>query len=278
MNKKQFIVLMGKRRDVLPAGFTALEYLESSGTQYIHFGTYNPNSLKVRASFILPDNNAALSGAMGIFGGQTSPYTEANYNWGTTILQRRGSGVPAIMFNKTGWTPDSVVFGGLNNVSINAKKLSWNGSIYTIEEDFVNSQLGAVLFAAYDRDMPSMFSSALKIVRFAWSDENSNFDLIPALRDSDGVPGMFDRVSKQFFVNNGSGTFGYRIKGAPATFALRDPHRVAPSGVYARLIPENELELIADTEEVTGEGWEWFSNTAEAYEHFNIVPAGANEL
>ena len=96
-------------------------------------------------------------------------------------------------------------------------------------------------------------------------------DLQPALRETDGVPGMFDRVSNQFFVNNGSGSFGYRIKGAPATFALRDPHRVAPSGVYARLIAENELELIADTEETTGEGWEWFSTTAEAHEHFGIT-------
>lgn len=99
-------------------------------------------------------------------------------------------------------------------------------------------------------------------------------ELIPALRNSDGVAGMFDRVSKQFFVNQGTGTFGYRIKrgGAPvAPMSLRDPHRVAPSGVYARLIAENELEVLADTEETTGDGWEWFPTTAEAYEHFGIT-------
>jgi hypothetical protein len=96
-------------------------------------------------------------------------------------------------------------------------------------------------------------------------------DFIPALRNADGVAGMFDRVSKQFFDNDGTGSFGYRIKGAPATFALRDPHRVAPSGVYARKVGENELEVLADTEETTGEGWEWFPTTAEAYEHFGIT-------
>lgn len=99
-------------------------------------------------------------------------------------------------------------------------------------------------------------------------------ELIPALRNSDGVAGMFDRVSKQFFVNKGTGKFGYRIKRTGEEFApmsLRDPWRVAPSGVYARKVGENELEILADTEETTGEGWEWFSNTAEAYEHFGIT-------
>lgn len=95
-------------------------------------------------------------------------------------------------------------------------------------------------------------------------------DLVPVLDDT-GTPCMYDKVSKQCFYNSGKGTFGYRIKGAPTTFALRDPHRVAPSGVYARLVDENELEVLADTEETTGEGWEWFPTTAEAYEHFCIT-------
>ncbi len=85
---------------------------------------------------------------------------------------------------------------------------------------------------------------------------------------------MFDRVSKQFFENIGTGTFGYRIKRTGETSApmsLRDPWRVVPSGVYARKEGAAELELVADTEETTGEGWEWFPTTAEAYEHFGIT-------
>ena len=98
--------------------------------------------------------------------------------------------------------------------------------------------------------------------------------LVPVL-NADGVPGMFDKVSKQFFKNAGRGTFGYRIKRTGEThapFSLRDPWRVAPSGVYARVADEKELEVQADTEETTGEGWEWFANTAEAFEYFGIVP------
>ncbi len=86
---------------------------------------------------------------------------------------------------------------------------------------------------------------------------------------------MFDKVSRQCFYNKGKGTFGYRIKNTGATHApmsLRDPYYTAPSGVYARVADETELEVQADTEETTGEGWEWFANVAEAFEHFGIEP------
>ena len=99
-------------------------------------------------------------------------------------------------------------------------------------------------------------------------------NLIPALRNSDGVPGMFDTVSKTFYTNVGTGTFGYRVKQTGevvSPMSLRDPYRVAPSGVYARKVSETELEIVADTEETSGDGWEWFANTGEAYEHFGII-------
>jgi hypothetical protein len=34
-------------------------------------------------------------------------------------------------------------------------------------------------------------------------------DLYPALRKSDNKPGMYDRITKQFFVNQGTGEFNY---------------------------------------------------------------------
>ena len=114
-----------------------------------------------------------------------------------------------------------------------------------------------------------------------WKSGQLAMRLIPALRKADRVPGMWDSVSKAFFVNIGSGSFGYRIKAAgtvvapnASTYSLRaprDPYYTAPSGVYARLIAENELEILADTEEITGEGWEWFASTGEAYERFGIT-------
>lgn len=110
---------------------------------------------------------------------------------------------------------------------------------------------------------------------------SKKYKLVPVLRKSDKTPGLFDIVNNFFYENVGSGTFGYRITGNtdpvapkddnPSTFSLRDPYYVAPSGVYAKLIAENELEIVADTEEVQGDDWVHFANVSEAYSHFNIV-------
>ena len=117
--------------------------------------------------------------------------------------------------------------------------------------------------------------SVIAVYSFRMQDGEGNvvLDLVPIL-DADDTPCMYDRVSKLRFYNSGTGTFGYRIKRTGETVApmsLRDPWRVAPSGVYARPTGDKELEVLADTEETTGEGWEWFSNTSEAYEYFGIV-------
>ncbi len=107
--------------------------------------------------------------------------------------------------------------------------------------------------------------------------------LIPALRDLDGIPGMWDAVSKQFFINSGTGSFGYRVKTsgqvvAPAasTYSLRsprDPYYVAPSQVWARLNEEGQLDIVAETDLQDGEeaSFSLFANTGEAYAHFGIT-------
>lgn len=90
---------------------------------------------------------------------------------------------------------------------------------------------------------------------------------------------MYDKISKQCFYNAGTGTFGYRIKTSGETvapFARRDPYYTAPSGVYARLIAENTLDIIADTDIAADAaeqaGYTWHPNTGEAYTTYDITP------
>ncbi len=112
-----------------------------------------------------------------------------------------------------------------------------------------------------------------------WEGDKLNRHFIPVL-NADGEPGMWDKVSKRFFGNAGAGRFGYALKGQgeSSTYSLRNPGVVPPSGIYARKSGENALEILADTEKTSGTGWKWFANTAEAYEHFGIVPEGEEFL
>ena len=117
--------------------------------------------------------------------------------------------------------------------------------------------------------------SVIAVYSFRMQDGEGNvvLDLVPVL-DAEGTPCMYDKVSKLRFYNSGTGTFGYALKGqgVSRTYSLRNRSAVAPSGVYARPTGDKELEVLADTEETTGEGWEWFANTAEAFEYFGIEP------
>lgn len=154
-------------------------------------------------------------------------------------------------------------------------ELTFNGQ--TVQRDGTPTSLPGQwlygIFAPYSE--PAGYAGSIRMWACKCWSAAAKFDLIPALRNSDGVPGMFDRVRKQFFENAGTGVFGYRVKGAPATYSLRDPHRVAPSGVWARLAADGMLDAVAETEldeeQATALGYAYFANTADAAEVLGVT-------
>ena len=274
---------MGKRRGVLPAGFTALEYIETSGTQYIKV-PHKFNDLTGLQMQVTPFSNTVST-----YNWPFAEYLDINSIYKGNRIECRSGFFASNVSSSTGYRtfsfatpatdpPFEFSYNFQNSRKVTANGVTDSREIYVMDSIVEGKTMvfGITWDWLNERQNSFSFAGRYYFIRLS-QEEAADMALIPVLRNSDGVPGMWDTVSKQFFTNAGTGSFGYRIKGAPTTFALRDPHRVAPSGVYARRIAENELEIVADTEEVTGEGWEWFANTAEAYEHFNIVPSGANE-
>lgn len=277
------MMLLRKAGGLLPKGFTELEYLESSGTQYIDTGIATDGTYTVRAKMQISSGSAwgrAFKTSDYDIGGCSFCrfltvsgyyYLHFLYYWGGAFYGDRPN------YTDVEWDKNEPnvleAVEGVKSVKINGQN-SLARNLNTLNVDASNpNNLTHYVFWANGLFSNGNGKARMKLYQFALMDGTGHtvLDFVPALRESDGVAGMFDRVSKQFFVNKGTGSFGYRIKGAPATFALRDPHRVAPSGVYARPFGENELEVLADTEETTGDGWEWFANTVEAYEYFGIT-------
>lgn len=268
-------LLQGVAGGWLPKGFTLLEYLESSGTQFIDTGVLLDTSCGVN---VTAANTALNNNADGIciYGAQVNA---------ETLRFRMTIYCEPIVSQNVAWVGigdfNSMVYDKNVDTSImhtyflNNEEFAFDGVALfeTNATPFENTSRTSYLFAL---NAETVYHFIGRIASAVFYKNGSKVrDFIPVLRNADGVPGMFDRVSKQFFANDGTGTFGYRIKRTGEEVALmarRDPWRVAPSGVYARSAGENELEIVADTEETTGEGWEWFANTAEAYAHFGIVP------
>lgn len=267
--KKKFLLLCASKKSALPAGYTALEYLETSGTQYIV------------AQHLFATNNDKASGAFDV----SSSIEGTQVVFGSRKAWRQQALAVAVSSNDVSYAQfatqtNSFDFEHFFNTKT-ALEISQAGF-------YINGQwISAFSYATFTSIYPyylfttrndSILDARMMVGKcYAFSVERSGvlmLRLIPALRDSDGEPGMFDTVSKQFFINSGTGVFGYRIKRTGeivSPMSLRDPYRVAPSGVYARKVSETELEIIADTEEASGDGWEWFANTGEAYEHFGII-------
>lgn len=260
----------------LPYGFTELEYLESSGTQYLQFDLDYSSDDSLTLRYVVTPTGTTFNNYDRAWGSPSGPYFVGSFGLASTITRSAtnvsqtlywgNSGLAGFPYVRVGeeitavFSPDGLFVQGVKRR---------NAPTLTLQPTIAPFQLFTW--------RTGMFG----VMRWCGvSNERNNkklINLIPVL-DADGVPCMYDKVSHTCFYNKGTGKFGYRIKRTDETFApmsLRDPYYVAPSGVYARLVAENELDIIADTDMQADiaeqEGYIWFANTGEAYEYFGVT-------
>ena len=191
----------------VPAGYTQLEYIESSGAQYIDTGISAPNGFKAILDWMFTDfsgdNNKTVLGSED----SASP-------WACNWLQKRGSSVYY-------WSLGAYsALGSLTVISANtryridmstikgASYLKIDGdSIITGTNSNSRSSNSIYIFATNKAGTAGDPSSArlysCKIIK----DDETVRNYIPAKRNSDGVVGLYDLISKTFFTNAGTGTF-----------------------------------------------------------------------
>ena len=270
--------------DGFPTKYTQLEYIESTGTQYIDTGivpTSLGDALGMSVKVYITQKQSYVSLDCGIVGSrnginnknecQLTSYRYGLFRWGAReyVLGSRYLQGATAVFNVKNLTYSSEVGSSVSKG--------------TMPEGEVLSDYPMTLFALNISGSVSQFGILRVFYLTLFDGDEPILDFVPVL-DASGTPCMFDKVSRKCFYNNGTGTFGYKIKTAESdimTLELDDPNIVAPSGIYARLAGENELEIFADTE-IDSEtakvcGYTWFANTGEAYEHFNIKEVIENE-
>ena len=175
---------------VLPCGYTRLEYIESGGTQYIDTGVYADKNTEVE--MVVKTNGP---GSQYLFG--SSDGVERYM-----LSQRRADDCLTFDFvSTTNRIPSSIVgYDDFHKIEIK------NQSFY-VDDFFVGS------FASVDNFTPRQTSYIFDAKASSWSDTGSKIkylkiwqsgalvrDYIPA-KDPDGVIGMYDSVSGDFFPN-----------------------------------------------------------------------------
>lgn len=184
--------------------YTPLQYIESTGTQWIDTGIRATTGLNIEITVKLKSYEISIFGSRLIVD-----------NTSTNALMFSAKQV------RTLWLyGDSTQHNWLPVISLNAwHKIQTIGGAYYLDDEFVakysnqtipNGQ-NIFLFAANnvgDLNIPIAMSENLQISSFKISDSNNNLvrDMVPVL-DISSTPCMLDKVSGQFFYNQGTGDF-----------------------------------------------------------------------
>lgn len=218
----------------LPAGYTQLAFLESSGTQYIDTGVVfgNTNGFSVTYQVVYPINNQCVCGSRNdagdtrcILGSNDNAYNIVFTN-GTTVVTNTLNdsfaylGWNDLKFNKSQQLRDKdkgtfdVNF--LNSRKYNFRRIT-QGDIMNGDLGTLTAQTGSFYLFATKVVSPSgqMFYSYCRIYEVRISaGANVIRHFVAARRDSDSELGMYDLVNDVFYTNQGTGMF---IGGEPIT-------------------------------------------------------------
>ena len=200
-------------KDIVPREYTVVNYIESTGTQYINTGIYPAQLTKAQIDMqftsitkcsVLGSNNGASqdAGWNNLFGSNlTGNITDKFWcQWGqgwngaftkdlnrhTHTFERNGN---------TSWTYTVDTTSFTNTTGISTQP--------------TNNQRVMYLFACNNNGVLYREASVKMYCCIIWNNGVPVRDFYPALRKSDNKPGMYDRITKQFFVNQGTGEFNY---------------------------------------------------------------------
>ena len=197
----------------LPTGYTAVDYIQSTGTQYILLTQTVQNTfqhVKIDAAPTASGNSLCLFGSFGetnftfYFGSNTSsligatsrfaPGTGNSYLSGATVGQR-----VVLEKKQNPNNADQVILLADGSVMSNGTMTATGG--YTTTQHpylFAANRNGEVYNRGYWRVYDAVIYD---------NNENEAVHLVPARRTADGKLGLYDIVNNSFFTNNGTGEF-----------------------------------------------------------------------
>lgn len=191
------------KQEILPRGYIQLDWIESTGTQYIDTGIYMKTTYGIEVKqettgtgsrAIMGARSSFVSKAYSIFSIYESNRKVIRYDMGNQVSY------PNLQLN----TPYVIKRQGLDNYCNDIQVQS-----NIIDSDFT-CEFTAFLFSVSTRGVPNESTNFIgKIYYFTITDENNVViqNLIPCYSIVDNEIGMFDTVTNTFFRNQGTGEF-----------------------------------------------------------------------
>ena len=201
MSRREFI--MSSTKDILPDGYTKVDYLQSSGTQWIDMGIAPDQNtkviLKVLATNLNGSSGVSLIGSRSSNNSSDQFFTYISADQGF-LFRVDGDKAPSAFTNFKVNT--------LYTITLSASRFLVydNGNrvlaMYLSSSDFT-STVTMALFRAKPFSMG--FIGNIYVCKH-YNNDHLIQHFVPCL-DSDGIPCMYDLVSKTAFYNQGTGSF-----------------------------------------------------------------------
>lgn len=234
----------GTEQRNIPSEYTQVEYLQSSGTQYINTGIV----LKSEATItMVAQADTVTSGGPYAFWGLMGSDTFPRWGWSIystawlTDLNQTNTASTAntqkhTFVNSCFYTGTDLYY----NSFVDGNVLFTNSRAVTQVETYTNNTLSAYLFARNNNGTAGNFL-ACKIFSYEIVQDGIKvLSLIPCKRNSDNVLGMYDTITGNFLTNSGTGTF---TAGADAVPTPDTPMDIVSNNGVLKLSPN----LLNDT-------------------------------
>ena len=197
-------VALGAEAGTLPSGYVELEYLESSGTQYINTEIVPKSTTRIVSDFSfveLPSGSLAASGWVNGGGKQ--------FWFG---VGSDGKFKAAVTGNSTSSSTGVAADTGRHSFDISTSTLEFDGTEFANQGSaFTDEASGNTLylFAGHVTWSPYVaYQTKMRLYSCQIYDGASLVrDFVPVRRVSDSTLGLYDCVAGSFFVNAGSGSF-----------------------------------------------------------------------
>lgn len=180
---------------LLPSTYTQIDYLQSSGTQFINTGFIPNQDTSVETKTDVPNpNNTYLYGS------------RINYNVNAFGLTSTSAVQYVSHYNNT---IGNIAINSTLNVIKKDKNLTYlNGTLVNTQAYGTFTCPGPMyLFALNNNGTPSFQTSFKLYYCKIWDNGVLVRYMIPCKRNSDNVLGMYDIVNNVFYINSGTGTF-----------------------------------------------------------------------
>ena len=227
---------------ILPEGYTQIEYIEGTGTQYINTGFYGTQNSGAYIRFALTDLTS--NGSPRVFGTRNGNSGTGAFSFissfDATTLSNDYFYLAANGSNTSSRTlPINTEWNEVSSNVENDKKTYFNNNIlFTGNSTAFTATAEVSIFRTYNRTSYGAPATAkISEVRI-YEEAVLVHHYLPCRRDSDDELGMYDVVTDTFLTNSGTGTF---IAGADVVFTPQDKINFTNASGYITGITSSDV-------------------------------------